>query len=63
MQEELAAQKRAEFERSKKEAHQKVIEYEALRKEAEKDEADVRDQSRLIEEKKHEVEEKKVTSF
>ena len=60
MQEEEAAEKRAQFEEAKREAHQKVQEYEAIRKEAASVEGDVRDKSRLIEQKQHEVEEKKV---
>ncbi len=57
MQEEEAAAKRAQFEEAKREAHQKVQEYEAIRKEAASVEGDVRDKSRLIEQKQHEVEE------
>lgn len=62
LQEEEAAEKRAQFEAAKKEATQKVHEYEALRKEAEAEEGDVRDKSRLMEEKRHEVDDKKVTA-
>ncbi len=60
MQEEEAAAKRAQFEEAKREAHQKVQEYEAMRKEAAAVEGDVRDKSRLIEQKQHEIEDEKV---
>jgi hypothetical protein len=61
-QEEEAAEKRAQFEAAKKEATERVHEYEAVRKEAESEEGDVRDKSRLMEEKRHEVDDKKVTA-